>query len=87
MLDEFSTVKLDTKKPAEAETKSAAAPAAAAAEAAKADAPVNPEEMTEEDFAKQLQDGMANLLGELEKSVCTLSFSQACQPCAAADTR
>ncbi|KAM3464492.1 hypothetical protein NHJ6243_002306 [Beauveria neobassiana] len=75
MLDEFSTVKIDSKKPLE----TPAAPAAAAAAAAAASGPapeagaktedsVNPKDTTEEDFAKQLQAGMANLLSELEKS-------------------
>ncbi|OAA57682.1 peroxin [Cordyceps fumosorosea ARSEF 2679] len=77
MLDDFSTVKLDAKKSADTPATPAAAPAAAAAPVTGAPAPetgakvegaVNPEDMTEEDFAKQLQAGMANLLGELEKS-------------------
>ncbi|EGX95853.1 peroxin [Cordyceps militaris CM01] len=74
MLDEFSTVKLDS--PSHTLATPAAAPAALAATAAvtapeagaKAGGAVNPEDMTEEDFAQQLQAGMANLLGELEKS-------------------
>ncbi|KAM3441993.1 hypothetical protein NHJ13734_002581 [Beauveria thailandica] len=71
MLDDFSTVKIDSKKPLE----TPAAPAAAAAAGgpapgagAKTEDPVNPKDITEEDFAKQLQAGMANLLSELEKS-------------------
>ncbi|KAJ4155640.1 hypothetical protein LMH87_000876 [Akanthomyces muscarius] len=69
MLDEFSTVKLDAKQPADAPAAAPAAVAAPAAEVgAKAEGAINPEDMTEEDFAKQLQAGMANLLGELENS-------------------
>ncbi|OAA37938.1 peroxin [Beauveria brongniartii RCEF 3172] len=75
MLDDFSTVKIDSKKPLETPAAPAAAAAAAAAAAgpapeagAKTEDPVNPKDITEEDFAKQLQDGMANLLSELEKS-------------------
>ncbi|KAM3441400.1 hypothetical protein MY4824_001524 [Beauveria thailandica] len=71
MLDDFSTVKIDSKKPLE----TPAAPAAAATAGgpapgagAKTEDPVNPKDITEEDFAKQLQAGMANLLSELEKS-------------------
>lgn len=69
MLDEFSTVKLDTKQPADAPAAPAAVAAPAADASAKAEGAINPEDMTEEDFAKQLQAGMANLLGELENSV------------------
>ncbi|KAJ6789016.1 hypothetical protein PWT90_09135 [Aphanocladium album] len=73
MLEEFSTVKLDSKKPADAPAAPAAAAAPSAATAApedsaKVEGGINPEDMSEEDFAKQLQAGMANLLGELEKS-------------------
>ncbi|TQV93988.1 hypothetical protein V2A60_003861 [Cordyceps javanica] len=77
MLDEFSTVKLDAKKPTESPAVPSPAPAPAPAAVAgapgaeagaKAEGAVNPEDLTEEDFAKQLQAGMANLLGELEKS-------------------
>lgn len=64
MLEDFSTVKLDSTKTADAATKSSA-PAPV-----KPDGSVNPEDLTEEDFAQQLQDGMASLLGELGQSVC-----------------
>ncbi|KAJ4265544.1 Peroxisome chaperone and import receptor [Fusarium torreyae] len=65
MLDEFSTVKLDQEKSAEA------------AASSKPDVPKEstsgkqhePEDaFSEEEFAKQLQAGMADLLGELEQS-------------------
>lgn len=60
MLDEFSTVKIDT-------AKSEVPPAPAAAPAAGATTEEAP--LSEEEFAKQLQAGMADLLGELEQSV------------------
>lgn len=93
MLDEFSTVKLDSKKPVEsagpAQTEPAKAPAAVAAAATTAAAaaaaaaaataastsdkqPVAEDDFSEEEFAKQLQAGMADLLGELETSVSRL---------------
>ncbi|KAL2196135.1 Pex19 protein family-domain-containing protein [Corynascus similis CBS 632.67] len=59
MLDEFSTVKIDT-------AKSEVPPAPAAAPAAGATTEEAP--LSEEEFAKQLQAGMADLLGELEQS-------------------
>ncbi|AEO57024.1 hypothetical protein MYCTH_2302721 [Thermothelomyces thermophilus ATCC 42464] len=58
MLNEFSTVKIDAQKP-EAPPGLAAAPAAGA---------TAEEALSEEEFARQLQAGMADLLGELEKS-------------------
>ncbi|PHH92145.1 hypothetical protein CDD83_8713 [Cordyceps sp. RAO-2017] len=68
MLDDFSTVKLDSNKAVQP-------PAPSAAEAKSPDpaatepAPPKPEEsFSEDEFAKQLQAGMADLLGELEKS-------------------
>jgi len=67
MLDEFSTVKIDQPKPAEN------------AASSKPEIPKNPalsdkqpeveDVFSEEEFAKQLQAGMADLLGELEQSV------------------
>ncbi|OAQ70749.1 Pex19 protein [Pochonia chlamydosporia 170] len=77
MLDEFSTVKIDEKpKPSQPGSAGASASAstpkpadAAAAAAAPKESPVAGEEpFSEEDFAKQLQAGMADLLGELEQS-------------------
>ncbi|KAH7149543.1 Pex19 protein family-domain-containing protein [Dactylonectria estremocensis] len=65
MLDDFSTVKLDPKQ-------SPGAPSLGKPETAKDAAQgkqTEPEDaFSEEDFAKQLQAGMADLLGELEKS-------------------
>jgi len=62
MLDEFSAVKVDDKKAAVAS--GPGRPAAATA----SDEPKE-DELSEEDFAKQLQAGMADLLGEIENSV------------------
>ncbi|CEI66827.1 hypothetical protein FVEN_g8482 [Fusarium venenatum] len=66
MLDEFSAVKID-------QTKSVEAPSAIKAEAPKDAAPSGKQPevedaFLEEEFAKQLQAGMADLLGELEQS-------------------
>lgn len=90
MLDDFSTVKLDSKKPVEpaapaqsettkapavvaaAATTAAAAAAAATAASTTDKQPTGEDEFSDEEFAKQLQAGMADLLGELEKSVSGL---------------
>lgn len=75
MLDEFSTVRLDSKKPEQiCSGKPAPQPAPAPAPAAVASSSTEKEPsledaFSEEEFAKQLQAGMADLLGELEKSV------------------
>lgn len=71
MLDEFSSVKLDAQKPAEAPKAATAQPAPESKDSApKADAPFGTDgDFSEEEFAKQLQAGMADLLGEFEKSV------------------
>ncbi|KAH6840717.1 Pex19 protein family-domain-containing protein [Chaetomium sp. MPI-CAGE-AT-0009] len=61
MLDEFSTVKIDATKP-QAPPRPTNLPAAAAAETEE------DEEGMDEEFAKQLQAGMADLLGGLEDS-------------------
>jgi peroxin-19 len=59
MLDEFSAVKIDAKRPgAPSEPPQQGA-------ASVTEDPV----LSEDDFAKQLQAGMADLLGELESSV------------------
>ncbi len=62
MLDEFSSVKLVADKP----EPSRPPPAAATASAADA---ADEQVLSEDDFAKQLQAGMADLLGELGDSV------------------
>jgi peroxin-19 len=66
MLDEFSTTKLDTNE----EAPKASGPGRPSA--AVADAPKDPlgiEGLTDDDFAKQLQAGMADLLGEMQNNV------------------
>ncbi|KAK4158506.1 Pex19 protein family-domain-containing protein [Chaetomidium leptoderma] len=62
MLDEFSAAKIDTKTPEEPSGLPSEPPQPAAAS-------VDEEPgLSEDDFAKQLQDGMADLLGELDSS-------------------
>ena len=60
MLDDFSAVKIDAPKPE--------APPAPTSPPAGTSGP-GEEALSEDDFAKQLQAGMADLLGELETSV------------------
>lgn len=72
MLDDFSAIKVDAPKAGPAAPKSVADPAkdssTKGAEAQNQNS--GPEDdFLEEEFAKQLQAGMADLLGELEKSV------------------
>lgn len=74
MLDEFSSVKLDA-KPAAAPsnpsppTASAAPKPEPAPTAVPVPEPSVEEDLSEEEFAKQLQAGMADLLGQLDSSV------------------
>lgn len=68
MLDEFSAVKIDSKKP-EAPSEPGRPPAAAAT--ATSDEPKLEDPLSDDEFAKQLQAGMADLLGEVEDSVST----------------
>ena len=69
MLNDFSAVKVDSQKPTVTPQPTAAAEPSNAPPLS-TDPPANPDEaFSEEDFAKQLQAGMADLLGELEKSV------------------
>ncbi|KPM46305.1 hypothetical protein AK830_g359 [Neonectria ditissima] len=65
MLDEFSTVKLDTKK---ADDTTVPGKSEVPKNAADGKKPEAEEAFSEEEFAKQLQAGMADLLGELEQS-------------------
>jgi len=73
MLEEFSTVKLDQPKPL------GAAAASSKPEAPKGSAsgkqPEVEDAFSEDEFARQLQAGMADLLGELEQSVRCISSS------------
>ena len=77
MLDEFSTVNLESKQLVEP-----AGPGRPADQ--KADKPAEgagsgtDDVLTDEDFAKQLQNSMANLLGELESSASSLSSFGGC---------
>ncbi|KHN95070.1 peroxin [Metarhizium album ARSEF 1941] len=72
MLDEFSTVKLEngTNKPTESGSAGASTstPKPGDATSTKEPPAAGEEPFSEEDFAKQLQAGMADLLGELEQS-------------------
>lgn len=67
MLDEFSAVKIDQPKPVEAA--SSVKPEAPKDTAPSGKQPEVEDAFSEEEFAKQLQAGMADLLGELEQSV------------------
>jgi peroxin-19 len=65
----------------------AAPPAATSASAAAAPEPSLDDKSLEdllgdEDFAKQLQAGMADLLGEFDKNVCCLGLTSPPLPCA-----
>lgn len=82
MLDEFSAVKIDPKKAAAASS-SAATPKPAQPSSTSASAPkgptiptlagdvpaVDPDDFSEEEFQRQLQAGMAELMGDLDKNV------------------
>lgn len=73
MLDDFSTVKIEqaADKPSQPASAGPAASTPKSGDGAPKEAPATGEEpFSEEDFAKQLQSGMADLLGELEQSVC-----------------
>ncbi|KAH6985817.1 Pex19 protein [Ilyonectria sp. MPI-CAGE-AT-0026] len=65
MLDDFSTVKIDPKQSVEPPSPGKSE---VPKDAASGKQPDLDDAFTEEDFAKQLQAGMADLLGELEKS-------------------
>lgn len=73
MLDDFAAAKIDDSKaakpaqPAESSTKPE--PAAKQAQVGEES------EVSEEDFAKQLQAGMAELLGEMDQSVSVLRLA------------
>lgn len=74
MLDEFSTVKIDQPKPAQAAASSK--PEAPKDPAPSGKQPEVEDAFSEEEFAKQLQAGMADLLGELDQSVSLLRHEQ-----------
>ncbi|KAJ9156083.1 Peroxisomal biogenesis factor 19 [Pleurostoma richardsiae] len=76
MLDDFSSLKTNSKKPEAPDAApiqsqpafTAAAPAAPAAPAAATTQPSAEDVLSDDDFAKQLQAGMAELMGEMESS-------------------
>jgi peroxin-19 len=65
MLYEFSAVKIDSKRP---DVPPAAGRPAAASTSSQE--PKLEDILSDDEFAKQLQAGMADLLGEMENSVC-----------------
>ncbi|KAF5553222.1 peroxisomal biogenesis factor 19 [Fusarium napiforme] len=67
MLEEFSTVKLDQTKPPEAAAAGSSKPEAPKGSASGKQPEVE-DAFSEDEFARQLQAGMADLLGELEQS-------------------
>ncbi|KAI9172480.1 Peroxisomal biogenesis factor 19 [Paramyrothecium foliicola] len=80
MLDDFATVKLDAQKsPTPLDAAQAKPTPKPEATRASAPAPDQDEPFSEEDFAKQLQEGMASLLGELGKSAYGRLLTS-CQP-------
>lgn len=80
MLDDFSAVEINAKKadvsaagPGRPSSSSTSAPAPdGAAAAAPLEPKVEEDPLSEDDFAKQLQAGMAELMGEIESSVFSL---------------
>ena len=66
LLDDFSAAKIGNQKPAETAQPSASKPAPAAT--VEDTPPPAQDDFSEEDFSKQLQAGMAELLGDLENS-------------------
>lgn len=69
MLDDFAAVNVEPKKPEQKAAPTAAGPARPAAVASEADDKTLEDMLSSDDFAKQLQAGMADLIGELEKNV------------------
>lgn len=77
MLDDFSNTNISQKKPESAPQVATApppVPAAAAGAGTSAEDKALDDILGDEDFAKQLQAGMADLLGELDKNVGSLAF-------------
>ncbi|KAI0012683.1 Pex19-domain-containing protein [Xylariaceae sp. FL0662B] len=70
MLDEFSTMKLDSKKPATASGpgRPGAVPSTPAPTLNTDVPPTEPDDFSEEEFQKQLQAGMEELMGDFENS-------------------
>ena len=74
MLDEFSATKIDTNEEAP-KASGPGRPSAAAADVPKD--PLGIEGLTDDDFAIQLQAGMADLLGEMQNNVRTIHVDEA----------
>ncbi len=70
MLDDFSSLKVEAKKPEASPALSGPGPAALAPPAE----PSIDGLLSDDDFATQLQAGMADLLGEMESSVRTTTL-------------
>lgn len=76
MLDEFNDVKLNSQNASQSEATQAlpsasnTKPPLAAPVVDPAAAKVDKDVLSDDDFAKQLQAGMAELMGEIEGSVC-----------------
>ncbi|KAF5507237.1 Peroxisomal biogenesis factor 19 [Colletotrichum aenigma] len=68
MLDDFAAVNVEPKKPEQKIAPTAAGPGRPAAVASEADDKTLEDMLSSDDFAKQLQAGMADLIGELEKN-------------------
>lgn len=70
MLDDFSAVKLDSKTAPQSSAPSGSVPSATETSKAPDAAEKTLDDMLgDEEFTKQLQEGMADLLGELDKNV------------------
>ncbi|KAI8308857.1 Peroxisomal biogenesis factor 19 [Colletotrichum sp. SAR11_240] len=68
MLDDFAAVNVEPKKSEQKAAPAAAGPGRPAAVASEADDKTLEDMLSSDDFAKQLQAGMADLIGELEKN-------------------
>ncbi|KAI8235618.1 Peroxisomal biogenesis factor 19 [Colletotrichum sp. SAR 10_86] len=68
MLDDFAAVNVEPKKPEQKAAPTAAGPGRPAGVASEADDKTLEDMLSSDDFAKQLQAGMADLIGELEKN-------------------
>uniref|UniRef100_L2FSX3 Pex19 family protein n=1 Tax=Colletotrichum fructicola (strain Nara gc5) TaxID=1213859 RepID=L2FSX3_COLFN len=68
MLDDFAAVNVEPKKPEQKAAPTAAGPGRPAAVASETDDKTLEDMLSSDDFAKQLQAGMADLIGELEKN-------------------
>lgn len=74
MLDDFSAVKIDPQKPQVPDAGGPGRPSASAQET-EAKAEAEDDALLDDDFAKQLQAGMAELMGEMDDSVFELTLS------------